>query len=159
MKIDLPLIVTKIAHTPVSALPQKVSRGVRHMVLEYPVHIIVNTVTACNLQCEHCFITNYGIEIPDAHNNIMHFDFFLKILDRIVPAVKHAEYFQFSTFEELMHKRLFEMMDAVLAINPKIQFPIHSNTMLATEQKLAKLAEYPISEFTVFLDGRLKETV
>lgn len=129
------------------------------MLLEYPVHIIVNTVTACNLKCEHCFITNYGIEIPDAHNNIMHFEKFLKILDRIAPAVKHAEYFQFSTFEELMHKRLFDMMDAVLRINPKIQFPIHSNTMLATTEKLEKLATYPVSEFTVSLDGMKKETV
>lgn len=159
MKLDLPVIASKISNTPISALPQKIPRGIRHMLMEYPVHIIVNTVTACNLACEHCFITNYGLEIPDAHNNIMHWDFFLRILDRIKPAVRHAEYFQFSTFEELLHKRLFDMMDRVLTINPKIQFPIHSNAMLVDEEKLAKLAERPISEFTVSLDGMKKETV
>jgi MoaA/NifB/PqqE/SkfB family radical SAM enzyme len=159
MKIDLPLIINKISSTPISALPQKVPRGIRHILREYPVHIIVNTVTACNLACEHCFITNYGVEIPDAHNNIMHWDFFLKILDRIAPAVKHAEYFQFSTFEELLHKRFFDMMDAVLKINPHIQFPIHSNTMLIDDAKLTRLAKYPISELTISLDGMNKETV
>src|ERR1039458_1250559 len=112
MKFDLPLIATKISNTPIGSLPQKVPRGIRHMLLEYPVHIIVNTVTACNLACEHCFITNYGVEIPAAHNNIMHWDFFLKILDRISHAVKHAEYFQFSTFEELLHKRIFDPKSA-----------------------------------------------
>ena len=159
MKFDLPLIASKIANTPISAMPQKIQRGVRHMLLEYPVHIIVQTVTACNLTCEHCFINNYGAEIPDAHSNIMHWEFFLKILDRIAPAVKHAEYFQFSTFEELLHKRLFNMMDKVLEINPKMQFPIHSNTMLATKEKLEQLAQYPVSEFTISLDGMKKETV
>jgi MoaA/NifB/PqqE/SkfB family radical SAM enzyme len=159
IRLDLPVILSKVSSTPPAQLPQKIVRGVKQMLLEYPVHIIINTVTACNLQCEHCFINNYGVEIPDAHNNIMHFEKFMRMLDRIAPAVKHAEYFQFSTFEELMHKRLFDMMDAVLRINPQIQFPIHSNTMLATEEKLARLAEYPISEFTVSLDGMKKETV
>ena len=159
MNIDLPLIVNKVQHTPVSQLPQKVGRGIRQILLEYPVHIIVNTVTACNLGCEHCFINNYGTEIPDAHSNIMHWEMFLQILERIAPAVRHAEYFQFSTFEELMHKRLFDMMDRVLEINPKIQFPIHSNTMLVDDAKLARLVNYPISEFTISLDGMNKETV
>ncbi len=157
--LNLPVIVNKIVHTPLGELPQRVARGIRHKVFEYPVHIIVNTVTACNLTCEHCFITNYGIEIPDAKTNIMQWSLFTKILERITPAIKHAEYFQFSTFEELMHKKIFEMMDAVLAINPKIQFPIHSNTMLVDDAKLNKLATYPISEFTVSLDGMNKDTV
>src|SRR4029077_16986898 len=78
---------------------------------------------------------------------------------RIEPAVKRAEYFQFSTFEELLHKRLFDMMDRVLEINPRIQFPIHSNTMIADDAKLERLRKFPISEFTVSLDGMKKETV
>ena len=159
MTIDLPVIASKIGNTPIFDLPQKVGRGIRHLLLEFPVHIIVQTVTACNLQCEHCFITNYGLEIPDAKTNIMQMDLFKKILERIAPAVKHAEFFQFSTFEELLHKHLFEMMDEVLKINKKIQFPIHSNTMLIDDDKLEKLARYPISEFTVSLDGMKKETV
>jgi MoaA/NifB/PqqE/SkfB family radical SAM enzyme len=159
MKIDLPVIISKTMNTPISALPQKITRGVRHMLLEYPVHIIVNTVTTCNLTCEHCFITNYGVEIPDAHNNIMQFDKFMAILGRIEHAVKHTEYFQFSTFEELLNKRFFDMMDAVLKINPKIQFPIHSNGRLLTDETLARLANYPISEITISLDGMHKETV
>lgn len=159
MNLDLPILVNKVLNTPVTELPQKVGRGVRHWVLEYPVHIILNTVTACNLTCEHCFITNYGLEIPNAKNNIMQWDLFMKILERITPAIKHAEYFQFSTFEELMHKRIFDMMDEVLKINPKIQFPIHSNTMIVDQKKLERLATYPVSEFTVSLDGMTKETV
>jgi MoaA/NifB/PqqE/SkfB family radical SAM enzyme len=159
VKLDLPVIVNKIANTPLTELPQRIARGIRHDIFEFPIHIILNTVTACNLTCEHCFITNYGIEIPDAKTNIMQWDLFKKILERIAPAVKHAEYFQFSTFEELMHKRIFDMMDEVLKINPKIQFPIHSNTMLVDDAKLNKLATYPISEFTVSLDGMNKDTV
>ena len=159
MNFDLPVIADKVRKTPISSLPLKIPRGIRHMLLEYPVHITVNTVTACNLTCEHCFITNYGIEIPDAHNNIMQLDFFERILERIIPAVKHAEYFEFSTFEELLNKRIFEMMDRVLEVNPKIQFPIHSNTMIVDDEKLEQLSRYPISEFTVSLDGMRKETV
>jgi len=157
--IDLPLIANKIAKTPLREIPQKVGRGFRHWVQEYPVHIIVQTVTACNLACEHCFITNYGKEMPDAKNNIMRLDLFAEMLERIAPAVKHAQLFQFSTFEELMHKHIFDMMDLVLKVNPKIKFPIHSNTMLVDEEKLNKLATYPVSEFTVSLDGMKKETV
>jgi MoaA/NifB/PqqE/SkfB family radical SAM enzyme len=89
----------------------------------------------------------------------MQFDKFMAILERIKHAVKHAEYFQFSTFEELLNKRLFDMMDAVLTINPKMQFPIHSNGRLLTDETLARMSKYSISEVTVSLDGMHKETV
>lgn len=159
MNIDIPIIFQKIKRTQLQELPHKVGRGIRQLLLEYPAHIIVQTVTTCNLQCEHCFINNYGVEIPDAKLNIMQWDMFVSILDRISHAVKRAEFFQFSTFEELMHKRIFDMMDLVLSVNPRIQFPIHSNAMIIDDAMIAKLATYPISEFTVSLDGMTKETV
>jgi MoaA/NifB/PqqE/SkfB family radical SAM enzyme len=58
-----------------------------------------------------------------------------------------------------MNKNLFNMMDVVLDINPKIQFPFLSNTMLITQEKIDQLCKYPISDVSISLDGYTKKTV
>jgi MoaA/NifB/PqqE/SkfB family radical SAM enzyme len=152
-------IIRKILKAPVRALPGKVAQGIRHYVLNIPDHITLQTVSACNLKCRHCFINNFGREIEDGKKRILTLDEFKKRADAIARAVKMARFFQFSSFEALMHTDLFRMMDYVLEINPKIQFPILTNAMLPDDYPLEKLLEYPLIEFTVSLDGVCKETV
>lgn len=81
------------------------------------------------------------------------------MLGRIEKAVKKADYFGFSSFEALLNKHLFEMMEEVLKVNPKIKFPFLSNAMLLTEGVIEKLKVLPVTEINISLDGLYKETV
>ncbi len=84
---------------------------------------------------------------------------FIPFIERLHPMIKRASYFQFSTFEAILNKHLFEMMDMLLKINPRIQFPFLSNTMQLTEEKIKRLENYPLSIVNISLDGFTKKTV
>lgn len=140
-------------------LAEKLKRGWKHYVLNRPTLVLVQTVSACNLQCRHCFINNYGKEIKDGVKKILTADEFKKMLPSLRKAIKHAELFELTTFEPLLQKHIFEIFDIVLAINPKIKFPILTNAMLVNEGIMQKLRKYPISEFTISFDGAKRETV
>ncbi|MDI6739271.1 MAG: hypothetical protein QME74_02790 [Candidatus Edwardsbacteria bacterium] len=120
-------LVRKIATAPLSQLPEKIISGARHYWLGYPALVIVQTVSACNLRCRHCFINLYGSEIPDGAQRLMDFERFATIVSRIRKTIRQAQRFQFSTFEALLHPDIFRMMDLVLAVNPKIGFPLLTN--------------------------------
>lgn len=152
-------LLKKILNSPPQKLPGKILRGFRHYILKYPSRILLQTVSACNLKCEHCFVNNYGIEIPDGKKKILSYEEFSRAAEKLKKAIKYAEFFQFTTFEPTLNKNLFKMMDLVLSINPKIRFPILTNCMLVTKEYISELSKYPISEFTVSLDGVKKETV
>ena len=137
----------------------RLKSGYKHYVLDYPTTIILQTVAACNLPCTHCFINNFGKEIEDGTKNIMQLKDFKVMLGRIEKAVKKADYFGFSTFEALLNKNLFEMMEEVLKVNPKIKFPFLSNSMLLSEGTIEKLKTLPITEINISLDGLYRETV
>lgn len=157
MKADY--LLYKALNTDPNQFVKRLKSGYKHYIQDYPTTIVLQTVAACNLPCTHCFINNFGKEVVDGKKNIMKPDMFYKILNRIEHVVKKAEYFGFSSFEALMNKHLFEMMDAVLAINPKIKFPFLSNSMLMTEGVIEKLKKLPITEINISLDGLHKETV
>lgn len=138
---------------------QRLKSGFRHYVLNYPTTIVVQTVASCNLPCTHCFVNNFGKEIPDAKKTIMKLDDFKILLKRIEKVIRKADYMGFSTFEALFNKQLFDMMAEVLKVNPKIKFPFLSNSMLLTEENILKLKQMPITEINISLDGLKKETV
>lgn len=149
----------KLFNTPFSEYFARVKTGYKHYIQNYPTTILLQTVTACNLPCTHCFINNFGKEIVDGKKNIMGMKDFTVLLGKIEKAVKHAEYMNFSSFEALLNKHLFQMMEAVLAINPKMKFPFLSNAMLLTPENISKLKKMPITEINISLDGLKKETV
>jgi MoaA/NifB/PqqE/SkfB family radical SAM enzyme len=157
MKTDY--ILYKIRNTEPREYLTRLKSGIKHYVLNYPTTIILQTVSACNLPCTHCFVNNFGTEVKDGKKHIMQLDEFKKILKRIAPAVKRAESFGFSSFEALLNKHLFQMMEEVLKINPKITFPFLSNAMLLTDENIQKLKKVPITEINISLDGLYKETV
>ena len=149
----------KFFNTDPKQFARRIRSGYRHYVLNYPTTIVLQTVAACNLPCTHCFINNFGKEVVDGKKNIMKMEDFMIMLKRIEKVVKKAEYFGFSSFEALLNKHLFEMMDEVLKINPKIKFPFLSNSMLMTEGVIEKLKTLPVTEINISLDGLYKETV
>jgi MoaA/NifB/PqqE/SkfB family radical SAM enzyme len=153
------ILSKKIQRLPPDKLYARLKLGIKKEILNSPQYITLQTVSACNLGCKHCFINNYGDEIEDGQIQIMKMTEFKKILARIMPIVKNAEYFTFSSFEALLNKHLFEMMDMILAINPKIKFPFLTNTMILTDEKIKKLEQYPIPEISISLDGKSKEVV
>ncbi len=152
-------LIKKIIDTPKGELFHKINRGINHYILNRPTVVVIQTVSACNLKCSHCFISNYGKEINDGDNKILKFDEFKKFADRLNKVIEYAEVVEFTTFEPFIQKNLFKMMDYILGINPKIKFPINTNAMAVTDEIIEQLAEYPISDFNISLDGVKKETV
>lgn len=149
----------KIKRIPKFQLIPRVKLGIRKYISNYPYYISLQTVSACNLKCKHCFINDYHTHIHDGIVKIMKFDEFVLFAERLRPMIEKASFFQFSTFEAILNKNLFKMMDLILEINPSIQFPFLSNTMELSDEKISMLEKYPVSEINVSLDGCTKKTV
>ncbi|MDW7680819.1 MAG: radical SAM protein [bacterium] len=131
----------------------------KHYLLEFTTAIILQTVKNCNLHCKHCYINDFGKTIPNGVRHIMPFDEFTKIIARLEKLIAGINEFYFSSFEPLLHKYIFHMMDYLLEINPHLQFPMVTNTMIIDDEKLQKLKKYPIPSYTISLDGMTKEIV
>jgi len=153
------IIYKKISRIPRNELLFRLKIGAKKYYADYPATIVYQTVSACNLQCKHCFITNYGVEISDGVTKMVLFDEFKKVADRLDPMIRKANFFIFSTFEAIINKDLFRMMDHILAINPNIRFPFLSNAMQLTPEKISMLEKYPLSELNISLDGATKDVV
>jgi MoaA/NifB/PqqE/SkfB family radical SAM enzyme len=153
------IVTKKIRNIPSGKRFERIKLGIKKYLLGYPSYIILQTVSACNLQCKHCFINDYYTHITDGIIKIMSFEEFLLFVNRLKFMIKKASYFQFSTFEAILNKHLFMMMNEILKINPQMQFPFLSNAMQLTEEKIKQLEKYPVSEVNISLDGCTKETV
>jgi len=153
------IFLKKLKHIPKNKLKSRLVLGLKKYIQNYPYSISIQTVSACNLKCKHCFINDYQTHIHDGVTKIMKFEEFILYAERLRPMLQKASYVTFSTFEAIMNKNLFIMMDAILDINPNIQFPFLSNTMLITQEKVDLLCKYPISEINMSLDGYTKKTV
>lgn len=125
----------------------------------YPCTINVEVMTICNLKCNHCRVTYHGNLIPAVKPGFMDFSFFVEIVDKILPMIKRATKFQFSTVEPLFHKDVFRMMDYVSKHNKYISFPLHSNGMLLNEYNIRQICLRNIPSIAISLDGWKKETV
>jgi len=159
MKSTLSRIFSKIKNTPKSELLLKIKLGLKTRLFASPATILIQTTAACNLKCKHCFINYYNNVILDGKIKLLNFNEFKEIADKISPSIKLASFLQFSSFEPLLNKDLFKMMDYVLTINPKLQFYIHSNGMLMNEKNISELEKRPIFAITLSLDGITKDTV
>lgn len=149
----------KFQRLPKDNFMHRLKLGIKKQLINYPQYVTLQTVSACNLQCKHCFINDYKHDIPDGVTKIMKFDEFLRFANRLEKIIKHTEYFCFSTFEALLNKHIYKMMDHLMMMNPKIKFSLLSNAMLLTAETIEKLERYPISDLTISLDGMTKEVV
>ena len=159
MKTTLTNIFSKIKNTPKSELLLRIKLGLKIRFFASPATILIQTTSACNLKCKHCFINYYSGIIPDGKIKLLSFDEFKKVANKISSSIKLASFLQFSSFEPLLNKDLFKMMDYALTINPKLQFYIHSNGMLLNEKNISELEKRPIFAVTLSLDGTTKNTV
>jgi MoaA/NifB/PqqE/SkfB family radical SAM enzyme len=156
---DVRIAMKKMGRLPRNKFVRRVKLGIRKYISDYPYYITVQTVSACNLKCKHCFINDYHTEIHDGIIKIMKLEEFETFAERLTPMIRHASYFNFSTFEAILNKHLFRMMDHLLQINPYIRFPFLSNTMELSEDKIREMENYPVSEINMSLDGYTKKTV
>jgi len=156
---SIKIALKKIRRIPKGQLGSRVKLGIRKYFNDYPYYISLQTVSACNLKCKHCFINDYNTHIHDGVVKIMKFDEFVLIADRLKPLIQKSSFFQFSTFEAILNKNLFKMMDLLLEINPRLQFPFLSNTMELSDEKINELEKYPVPEINISLDGYTKKTV
>lgn len=153
------ILYTKIRRVPRKDLWKRLSTGLKKELWNTPQTIVLQTVSACNLQCTHCFINDYGSEIPDGITKIMKWEDFERITQRLTPMIQKACYFCFSTFEALLNKHLFRMMDHLLATNPNLEFQLLSNGMLITPELVQQLERYPLADITISLDGCTQQVV
>src|ERR1700678_648197 len=119
---SLTIAVKTLGRLPRKSFVRRVKLGLQKYVTDYPYYISVQTVSACNLKCKHCFINDYHTDIHDGLIKIMKMEEFRAIAERLTPMIRRASFFTFSTFEAILNKRLFEMMDLLLQINPDLQF-------------------------------------
>lgn len=152
-------LLNKIRKISLSELPLRVKLGLKMRLQNSPATILIQTTSACNLKCRHCFLNYYGETIPDGKIKFLDLEDFKKTANKLSSFIKKANYLQFSSFEPLLNKDLFKMMDYALEINPKLQFYIHSNGILINEKNIAELEKRPIFEITLSLDGTTKEIV
>jgi MoaA/NifB/PqqE/SkfB family radical SAM enzyme len=156
---NIRIFFKKLNRLPKDKFAERLLLGIKKELVAYPQFITLQTVSACNLKCSHCFINDYRIEIEDGVIKIMQFDEFLRFAARLETLIKNARYFTFSSFEALLNKNIFRMMDHLLQINPKLRFPLLSNAMLLTNETIKKLERYPVDEINISLDGMTKEVV
>ncbi len=155
----LKILQKKIRHIPRHELMSRIMMGAKKVIFDYPQAISIQTVSACNLKCKHCFINDYRTTIDDGVIKIMKFHEFVLLAERMRDLLKNASVCYFSTFEAILNKNLFKMMDLVLEINPKMKFPFLSNSMELTLEKIKQLEKYPVPEISISLDGYTKKTV
>jgi MoaA/NifB/PqqE/SkfB family radical SAM enzyme len=153
------IAVRKIKRIPPGQLMPRIRLGIKKYLFRRPYYISLQTVSACNLKCKHCFINDYHTEIHDGVIKIMQMEEFELFVERLRPMIRHASFFTFSTFEAILNKNLFRMMERILEINPKMKFPFLSNTMELSIDKVRQLEKFPVSEINISLDGYTKKTV
>src|ERR1700743_300532 len=95
------IAVKKVRRIPKSRFRERLRLGLKKYITDYPYFITVQTVSACNLKCKHCFINDYRTEIHDGIIKIMKLDEFERFAERLTPLIRHASYFTFSTFEAI----------------------------------------------------------
>lgn len=140
-------------------IPYRLLRSFRHHALHQPDYMLLQCISACNLKCEHCFINDYGKSIPDGKIKVLPLAEVERRLDILAPTIRKLGALGFSSFESLLHKDFFRMMDAALRINPRLSFPLLTNGQLVTPDIVKKLESYPLSTITISLDGLYPETV
>src|ERR1700759_2910672 len=125
----LRIAIKKVRRLPRNRLIPRIRLGLKKYLNQSPYYIVLQTVSACNLKCKHCFINDYHTDIHDGVIKIMKMEEFERFLERLTPMIRNASHFNFSTFEAILNKNLFRMMDRILEINPNMKFPFLSNTM------------------------------
>jgi MoaA/NifB/PqqE/SkfB family radical SAM enzyme len=147
---------------PVKGLPvisNRLARLINYRILGYPSSIVLQTMSGCNLKCRHCFLSQFGADIPDGPRGSIDFNEFVSRAKKISPFIRRATAFHFSGFEALLHKDLFRMMEFTLSLNPGITFPIYTNGNSFGDNTVVMLSKFPVPEVVVSLDGMKKETV
>jgi MoaA/NifB/PqqE/SkfB family radical SAM enzyme len=138
---------------------ERLKRVFYNRLLGYPSSILLQTVSGCNLKCRHCFLSQFGTDIPDGLRGSITLEEFKVRAKRIRPFIRNASYFYFSGFEALIQPDIFRMMDHVLSINPGLHFPIYTNGNSFKDDTIAQLSRFPVPEVVVSLDGVRAETV
>ena len=100
----LKILSKKLKHIPRHQFLNRVLMGLKKYVSGYPQAISIQTVSACNLKCKHCFINDYRTDIEDGVIKIMKFHEFVMVSERLKPLLKNASICYFSTFEAILNK-------------------------------------------------------
>lgn len=121
--------------------------------LAVPDTIVIEILSHCNLRCPTCRVTQANHK-PEC----MPFSRFVSIVNAIAPSLRQARVLNISSSESLLHPRIFDMIDLVRSVNPRIYFSIITNGMLLSEEKQKELLKRGMNLICVSIDGAKKET-
>lgn len=122
--------------------------GVELMTLP-PRKIFLEVTAHCNIKCPMCPVTT-GL---DRARGTMSYDLFEKILDDVAGKVPQMSLFLAG--EPLLHKRIFDMIEA--AALRGVYTIIHTNVLLLNEEKIDRIFQSGLHELSFSFDGPTKE--
>jgi len=130
----------------------------------YPYEIGIQIMDICNLRCAHCYLEvldEDGVpwQIGKNAKGHMPIELFRKIVDNLRDALPSVNAVNFTAVEALFHPQIWEILDTLRDINPKIGLRIDSNGLLLNEKNILKLKERGNIDLGVSLDGCKKESV
>jgi radical SAM protein with 4Fe4S-binding SPASM domain len=131
-----------------SSISHAAERGVEVMTLP-PREVFLEVTATCNIKCPMCPVTT-GL---DRKRGTMGWALFEKILGDVAGVVPQMSLFLAG--EPLLHKRIFDMVAAASARG--IYTRIHTNALLLTEEKIARIFDSGLHELSFSFDGPTRE--
>ncbi len=131
----------------------------KHIVLPFPLHLDIESVSACNLKCIMC--PWHGEQFKDLNLKggglgYMKWDLFVKIMDEAakfkVPSIK----FNYRG-EPLLHPKLAEMVRYAKS-KGVLEVQFNSNGLTLDEKKARDLIDAGLDRIIISFDGATKET-
>lgn len=120
--------------------------------VNYPIHIEIENVYACNLKCGHC-ARNFA-QIDDS--GYMDFDLYKSIIDQATQIGTKS--IGFATWGELMmDKTIFEKI-AYAREKGIVDIRVHSNGIMIDEDKADKIVTSGVTWIGISLDAATEET-
>lgn len=122
-------------------------------VAKFPVYLLIEPVSACNLRCVMCFQVDKTFT-RKPYMGTMSLDFFKKIIDDAVAGGTKAITLA-SRGEPLMHKQISEMLNYI--DGKFLETKLNTNATLLTEDLCHDILSANITELTFSIDAEEKE--
>ena len=126
----------------------------KHIVSEFPLYLLIEPVSACNLRCTMCFQVDESFSSDKNFMGKMDLELFKKIIDQAYEGGTQAITLA-SRGEPTMHPQLDEMLNYC---NGKfLELKINTNATLLTEKLSYKILKSDITDIVFSVDSYKKE--
>lgn len=153
-----------LKHAPdVSVVPYLIYRfkyklfPVRQVVSDFPVHVLVEPVSACNLRCTMCFQIDKTFTQTPKFMGIMDFDLYKEVIDQAVDGGARALTLA-SRGEPTLHPRFADFISYASDKGEFFDFKINTNATRLDEEMCHDILSSDINILVFSVDGFTKQT-